>query len=94
MVFFIGCWINLKLLYGFLWLFVCCSVLFVFLPSSLFPFVFLVLLFCALRPAFFWVGLWLGVFVGCAFCLRAGLLSCSFFTAFLVLLFDCFFLFH
>ena len=30
MVFFIGYWIDLKLLYGFLWLFVCCSVLFVF----------------------------------------------------------------
>ena len=42
---------------------------------------------------FFWVGLWLGVFVACAFCLRAGLLSCSFFTVFLVLLFDSFFLF-
>lgn len=64
-----------------------------FLPSSLFPFVFLVLLFCALRPAFFLVGLWFGVFVACAFCLRAGLLSCSFFTVFLVLLFDCFFSF-
>ena len=85
MVFFIEYWIDLKLLYGFLWLFVCCSVLFVFLPSSLFPFVFLVLLFCALQPAFF-----LGrALVGCFRCMRV-LFACRFVVLFLFYCFPCF----